>query len=457
MGATLATLRGYIRAEINDPAPSEKMSSSTLTHDGGDAAAFFQDATFNFVTQGIIVGDVVRNTTDGGSLATIQLISNGGGTNDKLTVGPIEGGTDNDYDDGDVVEIWDRHAQKGLDGTRFTNTEVEAALAQSQKIVAMRFGGIEKFDVHQDIKVMTKIDLVNPSGTFTLNETITGATNSHTAYVEYVGDDFLVISTMRTMVTVDNVTGTFLPGETVTGGTNSYTARVVSIAGGTDLLVEIPTGEFENNEELTGSTSAATCDVNEGTSYSSGLFASGEEVEGGTSAVTANIKATYSANNFYLGQGLPTDLKHLISARWWDGSDWQIMIRDHIEEYEYLPRSTGDPRNFSVYGDPELLWLWPNNSTKQYNELHLTYMAWDNALSSDTDTTKLDIKMERLTVLEAAKILAGSINEEKLWGRILNDIKAINIDIEGSDDSQSMNVRQIIDWDSGYGDEGAFF
>jgi hypothetical protein len=120
MGATLSTLRKYIRAEVGDPAPEEKLSTLTLTHDGGNSAAFFQDQTHNFDTLGVIVGDVVRNITDGGSLATVRLIGNGGATNDKLTVGSIEGGTDNDYDNGDVVEIYTRHAQRGLDGTRWT-------------------------------------------------------------------------------------------------------------------------------------------------------------------------------------------------------------------------------------------------------------------------------------------------------------------------------------------------
>ena len=112
MGATLATLRKYIRAEVNDPAPTEKLDTLTLTHDGGNSAAFFQDASYNFVTLGVKVGDVIYNTSDGGSIATIQQITNGGGTNDKLVVGPIEGGTDNDYDNADVVQIYDRFAQK---------------------------------------------------------------------------------------------------------------------------------------------------------------------------------------------------------------------------------------------------------------------------------------------------------------------------------------------------------
>jgi hypothetical protein len=94
---------------------------------------------------------------------------------------------------------------------------------------------------------------------------------------------------------------------------------------------------------------------------------------------------------------------------------------------------------------------------REYNELHLIYMAWDSALSSDTDQTLFTNKVERLVVLEAAKILAGSVNEDALWTRIVNDIKMLNQDIESTQDNESDNVGQSIDWHSGYGDDGAFF
>ena len=50
MGATLATLRKYVRAEVHDPAPLEKMSTSTLTHDGSDGDTFFKDNSFFVIT-----------------------------------------------------------------------------------------------------------------------------------------------------------------------------------------------------------------------------------------------------------------------------------------------------------------------------------------------------------------------------------------------------------------------
>ena len=56
MAATLATLRKYMRAEVNDPAPLRKLSTLTLTHDGGASETdFFQDASYDFVAQGVMV------------------------------------------------------------------------------------------------------------------------------------------------------------------------------------------------------------------------------------------------------------------------------------------------------------------------------------------------------------------------------------------------------------------
>jgi len=61
-------------------------------------------------------------------------------------------------------------------------------------------------------------------------------------------------------VTMDNVSGTFTVGETVTGGTSTSTGviqRVESLY----LILTSVTGDFIDDEELTGSSSAATSDV----------------------------------------------------------------------------------------------------------------------------------------------------------------------------------------------------
>ena len=390
MGATLDTLRRYIRAEVNDPAPLRKLSTLTLTHDGATGSTtFFQDASHNFVTLGVIVGDVIYNTSDGGSLAVIRGFEDGGGTNDKLMVSSIEGGTENDYDTGDVVQIYDRHAQRGLDGTRWTDSEVEDALAQAQKIVALRFGGVEEFSIHEDIEVQTKVNIDNVSGNYTLGEVVTGGTGSGTAVLEYIASDFMVIS-------------------------QTWGAGV----------------KWVDGEEITGGTSGATSDVNE--------------------------PSGFSVNNITVGQGMPSDVKHVISVEWWNSSAWMPVIRDHIQEYNMLPRSTGDPRRAAVYGYEGRLWLWPNNATAQTNTIRIRYMAWDNTLTADTDTTKFDNTVERMVVLEGAKILAGQVNEEQLWQRIVNELQLIEEAIHSSGDNEVSRVRQEIDWNSGYGDDGAF-
>jgi hypothetical protein len=446
MGATLSTLRKYIRAEVHDPAPLRKISTSALIHDGGNDAVFFQDATFDFVALGIVVGDVIWNGSDGGSLSTIQQISGTG--NRKLTVGAIEGGTNNNFTDGDTPYIYDRHAQKGLDGTRFTDTEVEDALAQAQKLVANRYGGVEKFNVHTNVKVMTKIDLTVQTATaFAEGETITGGDNGHTAFVEYVGDTFLVVSTMKTKLDVTAVGGTIETGEEMLGGTSGETAIVVT-DGTTYLVVTSHPDVFTAGETLTGQTSGATVTVDDA-DYNPELFVAGETLTGGTSGATANVKATYANNNFYIGQALPTDLKHLVNARWWDGSGWNYLKRDSIYEYDLLHKSTGDPLVYNIYSNR--IWLWPNNSAYQYSELHLFYTAWDSTLSADTDTTSYGNRMERVVVLEAAKVLAGGDADDKLYGRLLADIKLAHEDIVGGEDMHTSSVGQVIDWDTGYG------
>ena len=241
MGATLLTLRNYIRAEVGDQEP-QRVTTTALAHDGAsNNTEYFEDNAINFVTEGVQVGDVIFNITDGGSLATILAITDGGGgspTNARLYVSSIEGGQDNEYDTGDVVYIYDRYA-----------------LSQAQKIVALRFGGVQKYSIHGDIKVMSKINLTVQSGTFTIGEIVTGGGEGHTAVVEYVGDTFLVVSTFKTKHNVTADAGTLEVGEEITGGTSGETAILVT--DGTTYIVTEKGGTtgFTDTEELTGGTS----------------------------------------------------------------------------------------------------------------------------------------------------------------------------------------------------------
>jgi len=364
MGTTLSTLRKYVRREVNDVAPTRKMSSDTLTHDDSTQTTYFRDESYDFDSEGIEVGDVIYNTSDGGSIAVIRQI--GGSGNHYLYVDSIDGGSDNNYENGDVVYIYDKYAQGGLDTNRFTNTEITDAINQAQKLVAVKFGGIIKRNVEQDIKKMTKLDLVNVSGSFTVGETVTGGTNGHTATVEYAGSDFLIVTDIKIKVNIDNKSGTLLVGETVTGATNSYTAKVEEV-GADYLMLSDPTGVFDDNEELEGSTSGATCDVDEASGYNSGKFKAAETLTGGTSGATGDLKETYSENNIQYSQALPTDLKDVIEIKYWDGSVIKnIAVRD-IVEFSRLPYSTGgDPERAAVMEDR--IWLWPHKST-EYNSI----------------------------------------------------------------------------------------
>jgi hypothetical protein len=218
-------------------------------------------------------------------------------------------------------------------------------------------------------------------------------------------------------------------------------------------------GTFADNETLTGQTAAATCLVNAASGYGASLFIKTETLTGSTSSATANVKSTYANNNFYVGQDMPTDLKYLVNARWWDGSSWNYLSRQSLMEYEMLHKSSGDALGYLVWGQDQLstdatptkkIWLWPNQGTYQYNELHLTYYAWDRSLTGDTITTEFEYMHERLLVLEAAKILAGGDSDKALHERLLVDITLLVADIEGKDQHTS-HVTQVIDWDAGFG------
>ena len=85
------------------------------------------------------------------------------------------------------------------------------------------------------------------------------------------------------------------------------------------------------------------------------------------------------------------------------------------------------------------------------------YMAWDRSLSADTDTTDFDNKVERLVVLEGAKILAGAVNEDELWKRIVGDIQMINADILGADGNETSHVAEVMHWNHGFSDDDGVF
>lgn len=396
--ATLETLRRYVRTEIDDPQPARIPNATrTFAHDGGnDSTDYFQDSSENFVNHGLRVGDVIYNTTDGGSLAVIRAIQNGAGTNDRLYTDSIDGGVDNDYDNNDVIWLYNRHAQKGLDGERFTDSEVLDGINQAQKMVARKYGGYRKTDVHQDVKVQSKVNIDNVSGLHIVGETVTGANNNYTAVVEYVASDFLVVEDHKDA-----------------SGVLDVDAR------------------FEDNEVLTGGSSSATCRVNEPTGY--------------------------VANNFNIGQNLPTDLKFLIGAYYLRNGERYGLGRDHIQERMLASRSTGDPTRAAIFPEEQRIWLWPNSSGDQANAIHLLYWAWPPDLSADTDETVLDLRYERLLVLLSAKILSGSMKDDDLSKRITVDLVMETADVDNARDPGPRSFREEIKWDLPDGGFAAYY
>lgn len=400
MGESLSVLRKYVRREIDDPAPLRKPDAAvTFQHDGGDdQTSWFQDSSEDFEALGIVVGDVIYNTSDGGSLATIRAIVDAVATKDRLEVDSIDGGNENDYDDNDIVYIYDRHAQKGLDGTRFTDNEVLDAINQAQKQVARKFGGVQKTDLFQDIKIQTKFGIDNISGTFEV-ETITGANNGYTAVIQVAAYDFLVVEDFRDA-----------------SGTLDITAL------------------FEDNEVLTGNTSGATCQVN--------------------SPGVAPALQGYSANNFNVGQDLPTDLKNLEAAYYLENDDRLGLGKQYIQEFFLYPGSTGDPVIMATWSDSDKIWLWPSQGAVEFNTLHLIYNAWPDDLSADTDETDLDVKYERLLILLSARILAGHMRDNDMVARIRQDLLEEQDDVMSTRSDEPRSFRQEIKWD--LFDEGVF-
>jgi hypothetical protein len=75
------------------------------THDGGNATATLVDSGADFVTDGVVIGDIVLNLTDG---------SDGTATAVAATTidGSLEGGTDNLWDEGDQYIVYDSEDSK---------------------------------------------------------------------------------------------------------------------------------------------------------------------------------------------------------------------------------------------------------------------------------------------------------------------------------------------------------
>ena len=420
MSDALSTIRTAVRLEVFDPSPARLPdAATTFTHDGGAATAYFEDSGEDFIaTHGVAVGDVVENVTDG-SLSVIKAITNGGGTNARLEVASTEGGTANTFSNADVIRIYDRYAQNGLGHEKWSDARILLAINKAQKKIAMRQGGVEKTALI-DIVVFSRIMLVDVSGTFSVGETITGGDNGHTATVVFVGSDYLIIKDMVTKVDFDGDVGTMLVGEVVTGGTNEYTA-IVQAVNATDLMLYDHGLEFEDDEVLTGGSSAATVVVNEATTSSANLFILNETLTGGTSSATANVKVAYTSNNINLGQDIPTGMLKIDGIRWFTGSVWRILDVKHIDRILERTISTGDPRQVAIFADN--LWFWPNRSLRALKLVMINYFGLPAALSADTDTSDLDTIFMHELELESAKILAGWDQDTELRGRVDADLK----------------------------------
>jgi hypothetical protein len=101
---------------------------------------------------------------------------------------------------------------------------------------------------------------VNPTTATEDDTLVTGSPGSDQYAITSTIDYLNVPSTMT--LTLSSVSGTFVVNEIVTGGTSGTTAKVTSISG-TTMAIADPTGYFYQSETLTGGTSTATATINQ--------------------------------------------------------------------------------------------------------------------------------------------------------------------------------------------------
>jgi hypothetical protein len=97
IGGDIPSLAEF-RIKNQSDASGKTLTLATGTHTGANNAAVLTDAAASFDTDGIFVGDFVRNTTDV-SVARITAF-----TATTIT-GTLQGGTDNDWDTNDAYEV----------------------------------------------------------------------------------------------------------------------------------------------------------------------------------------------------------------------------------------------------------------------------------------------------------------------------------------------------------------
>ena len=103
------TLVGAIKYEVAGATTVAKTAIPrpvvvTGTHDGSGNNASLVDSTKNFLTLGVRVGDIVKNTTDG-SQALVTAFATTTNPNDTLTLDGLAGGAENDFDASDAYTI----------------------------------------------------------------------------------------------------------------------------------------------------------------------------------------------------------------------------------------------------------------------------------------------------------------------------------------------------------------
>jgi len=133
---------------------------------------------------------------------------------------------------------------------------------------------------------ITAFKFTNASGTFIVDEIVTGGTSNCICKLEAIMDDHLMLDVATVDLTVDSTTG-FAVGSIVTGDKSGATGKIIQIPDATSLILSQVTGTFNTNDDnLADGTTGATANV--GAVGAVAAPQGDETLTGGTSGATCD-------------------------------------------------------------------------------------------------------------------------------------------------------------------------
>lgn len=184
-----------------------------------------------------------------------------------VTIKPIDGWTNFKQDVPIILN--DVSIEDSYDGDYTSRRVLTYTINFTMKMTFYSGAGSSKVIKNVDIDWLNKSNnmffegqnfAVNPTTAVEEDTLVTGSPGSN-EYGITSTIDYLNVPAAMTL-TLSNVSGTFAVNETVTGGTSGTTAKVTSISG-TTMVIADPTGYLHQSETLTGGTSSATATINQ--------------------------------------------------------------------------------------------------------------------------------------------------------------------------------------------------